>query len=70
MWLKNKYGLINSHRKIIIPTKYDYIYDGLVDIQKDEKFGFFDIKNKELAIPLMYKKYSHFSEGLGSCKTQ
>jgi hypothetical protein len=67
---KGKWGYINIHREVIIPTQYDNAYafsEGLAQVQKNGKWGFVDKSGKEV-IPLTYDASIRFSEGLAAVK--
>lgn len=59
-------GVIDKTGKLVIPMEYQYvglIYEGLINVQKDNKFGFINIKN-EMVIPAIYNDASAFGDGL------
>lgn len=63
-----KYGFKNNSGEIIIPCKYDYVYDfycGLACVNKAGKYGYIDTTGKEV-IPLIYDIAYNFSEGCAS----
>lgn len=55
-----KMGLVNEHGEIIIPIEYDLVgtigFDrpNIVEVRNNGKWGHFDIKTKQLAIPATY----------------
>ncbi len=64
------WGAVDMNGKVIIPVEYDYlgpVSEGLINFEKEEKFGFLDKTNK-IIIPAMYGGFSAFSDGLAAVK--
>lgn len=63
---KNKYGLMDTSGKIIVPMIYDsepFIHHNMISVKKDKKVGFYDMTGK-LIIPVKYdSSVSYFSSG-------
>lgn len=78
-WNGNDYhqtGLVNDHGNTLIPPHYDtvkeqgmrYSESNLIGVEKDGKYGFYNIKLKKLTIPLIYDDCNYFFEGLAAVK--
>lgn len=60
------WGFIDKEGREIVPCKYDQIsdfYEGLAEVQLNDKMGFVDRNGKEV-VPLIYDYAYDFSEGL------
>lgn len=70
----DKYGIIDTNGKIIIPAEYDYIkiegigHDSPGQIKKDGKYGYVNSKGEIIVAPL-YEMANAFGEGLAVCKS-
>ena len=63
---KGKWGYINIHREVIIPTQYDNAYafsEGLAPVKSGVYWGYIDSNNREITT-LTYETAYPFSEGL------
>ncbi len=68
--LNSKFGVINTHGKIIVPIKYEYIdrfSEGLAVVVLDNKYGYID-KKGDVKIPLRYERAGWFSKGIAMAK--
>ena len=62
---KEKYGLINLSKKLIVPCVYDeidYFSGGMAVVKKNGKYGFLDYSGK-LVIPTIYDNVEPFEPG-------
>lgn len=63
---KDKYGFINSDKKIIVEPKYDHVFnfrEGLAVVSMNSLYGYIDTNGVEI-IPIQYRDAKSFSEGL------
>lgn len=61
-----KYGLLYRNAKEMLPPVYDkvqFIFDQLIGVQKDGKWGFADTLNR-LVIPMEYEEVGVFEKGI------
>ena len=61
----DKFGVIDSVGKLVVPFQYDYIYsffDELALVYNDDKCGYLNTEGK-VAIPLEYAAGNHFKNG-------
>lgn len=67
----DKYGILDSTGKIVLPVQYDdinlYSSDGLILLKKDGKCGYCDLKLK-MSIPLKFEDANIFQNGMASVK--
>lgn len=68
--LQEKWGFINEKGEVVIPLKYDWIFEfseGFSAVRIDNKWGFIDQSGKKV-IALKYDDAKDFSEGLAFVK--